>query len=75
MAETEFDKNMSRIVRGVKSVRTVIFPRTVRKVLGNAFLDARLASVVLNEGLEMLGELNDDNESCCSGVFQSTLVK
>ena len=75
MAETEFDRSMSRIVRGTKSVRTIIFPNSVRKVLGNAFLDARLVSVVLNEGLEILGELNDDNGSCCSGVFQSTLVK
>ena len=66
---------MSRIVRGAKSARTIIFPNSVRKVLGNAFLGARLASVVLNEGLEMLGELNDDNGNYCSDVFQSTLVK
>ena len=69
---TELDRIMSRIVRGAKDDKTVTFPSTARKVSDGAFADAELRSVVLNKGLETLGE----SQKCgYKGVFRDTRLR
>ena len=72
VAETGFNKRMSRIVRG-SDAKTMTFPSTVRKVSDCAFQDAPLRSVVLNEGLKTLGECNED-WSNYGGTFTKTQI-
>lgn len=55
VSEIEFDREMSRLVRVERDVRTIIFPSTVRRASDGAFAGAALGAVVLNEGLEELG--------------------
>ena len=55
IAETEFGRNMSQIMRGSKDTKTVIFLNTVREGSENAFSDTSLQSTILSEGLEMFG--------------------
>ena len=55
VSETEFSRDMAQITKGAASVRTVIFPDTVRGTHSRAFQNTSLASAVLNEGLERLG--------------------
>lgn len=52
VSEAEFDKMMSKIVKG-PNVKTITFPKTTRTVCERAFNDIPLKSVVLNEGLEV----------------------
>lgn len=52
----EFDREMTEITRGPEASGTLTFPRTVKTVSEEAFVDTPcLKSVVLNEGLETLG--------------------
>ena len=69
---TEFGRDISQIVWGAKSVKTIIFPNTVRDVCDGAFRDTTVLSAVLNEGLETLRE-----HSNCSydGVFRGTQLR
>ena len=53
VSDTEFDRNMSQVVKGSKN-KTITFPKTIRKACEYAFHSASLKSVVLNEGLEVL---------------------
>lgn len=46
---------MLRVMQGAKGIRTVAFPNTVRWVENGAFCSRPLRSLVLNEGLEVLG--------------------
>ena len=57
------DRNMSQIVLGLPEIRTITFPNTVRDVQEGAFCRIFLMSVVLNEGLEELGECPGDVNS------------
>ena len=63
---------MSRIVRGAKKVKTVTFPTTARRVMDAAFMYNALRAVVLNEGLEALGECQNDS---CERVFSRTKLR
>ena len=53
---TEFGRDAETLFGGPGDIRTIIFPKTVRVVRQGAFYSVKsLKSVVLNEGLEMLG--------------------
>lgn len=59
-------------VLGGSGVRTITFPATVRTIRQDAFCRAKsLLSVVLNDGLEVLGT----DEQSHSGVFQYSGLK
>lgn len=67
---TEATRDLSQIVAGDKNARTVTLPNTVRKVRDRAFAGSgRLRSVVLNDGLETLGEYQGRNGG---GAFSGT---
>ena len=52
----EFSRDMTTIFGASDDIRTMIFPTTVRTVRQGSFCSAfPLRSVVLNEGLEVLG--------------------
>ena len=73
VSETEFDRAMVQIMIGSKSVRTITFPSTVIRVQGGAFEDSPLLkSAILNEGLERLGECEEEDYDDEDGVFCST---
>ena len=57
---TELSRNMSLVMREHFGAATVTFPNTVKHVQNDAFRKRPLRSVVLNEGLETLGECDDD---------------
>lgn len=63
---------MSRLVRGTQGVRTITFPSTVKEVLDGAFKYAALLAVVMNEGLEKLGEYQG---YFVDGVFSHTWLR
>ena len=65
---------MSRIRRGAREARTVVFPRTVRDASEGAFRNGRLLAAVMNEGLERLGDCGDKYYSM-NGVFQGTRMR
>ena len=69
----ELSRDLSRVVRGAKNIRTATFPGTTRKVSDGAFAATSIMSVVLNEGLEALGvdECPIDREKYY-GVFQES---
>ena len=67
VAETGFNKRMSRIVRG-SDAKTMTFPSTTQKVTDHAFRCAPLRSVILNEGLKTLRECNE-GKSNYGGAF------
>ena len=79
VSRTEFDRSMSQIARAAKDIRTIISPNTVRNILDGAFEATRLRSVILNEGLEKFGELNDElddeDKKFYIGVFSMTQIK
>lgn len=73
VSESEFDRGISIIVKGARTVRTVIFPDTVREVKCGAFdKNQFLKSAVLNEGLEILEGGNGDKNV---GAFYGTQLK
>ena len=49
VSETEFNVELCDIARASENVKTVIFPRTVRNVLDNAFTHTHLRSAVLSK--------------------------
>ena len=51
---------MTVVEKGLQSTKTLAFPSTVKEVLDKAFDFAPLRSVVLNEGLEVLGDSKKD---------------
>ena len=57
VTEIEFSRDMKTVFGGPDNIRIITFPKTVTKVKQGAFHCAKsLKSVVLNEGLEKLGE-------------------
>ena len=71
---TEFDRSVSVLAKGAKDVKTVTFPSTVRAARSGAFsgdygMERPLESVVLNEGLERLGECASEGKDYNKGVF------
>ena len=75
VSRIEFNRKLSQIARAISSVTTVTFPNTVTLVLDGAFQNTSLRSVVLNEGLEQLGECGINIIDRHRGVFSNTLVK
>ena len=69
---TGLNRDMSQIVQGAKRIRTITFPNTVRRVMDAAFMYRALRAVVLNEGLEALGEYQNDN---CARVFSTNHLR
>ena len=64
---------MAEIIRSNAQTKSFTFPRSVKIARDGAFHNVKcLESVVLNEGLEMLGEYRDDR---CVGVFGDTRLK
>ena len=53
---TWLSRNLSQIASGAKNAKTFTFPRTVREAQGYLFWGGPLRSVVLNEGLQTLGD-------------------
>ena len=54
-SRSEFNRAMTRIVKGSEDAATFTLPRTTRAVSGSAFAETlSLRSVILNEGLEVL---------------------
>lgn len=65
---------MTEILVGSDKVRTIIFPRMIRIVKNELFYATEtLRSVILNEGLEVLGvdEYQADGD-LCKGVFEAS---
>ena len=54
VSETEFNVELCDIVRASENVKTVIFPRTVRNILDNAFTHTHLRSAVLSKELKII---------------------
>ena len=54
VSETEFNVELCDIARASESVRTVIFPSTVKNVLDNAFTHTHLRSAVLSKELKVI---------------------
>ena len=52
---TEFNRNMSLIVKGTGNVKTITFPNTVKEAPDDVFWETEIRSAILNEGLEKLG--------------------
>ena len=66
-----FGRDMREVLGAPNGLRTVIFPKMVRKICQGSFYDVRpLRSVILNEGLEALGtdEYQPDGD-LYKGVF------
>ena len=71
--EMEFDRGMSVVTRETDKVRTIKFPNSVKEIRGGAFeKNGQLRAAVLNEGLEVLGDSEDD-QRC--GVFSETGIR
>ena len=60
----EFSRDMSRITWGA-NVKTLAFPGTVREVQDNSFCRKTVRSVLLNKGLETLGEYRGNFTTGC----------
>lgn len=74
VSKSEFDRNISAIVKGAETVRTITFPGTVKEVQGRAFeKNEWLRAVVLNEGLEKLEESRGYDR--CGGALGRTKIK
>ena len=75
ISESEFNRDISILVKGAKSIKLVTFPRTVRDAHTGAFeTSGRLRTVVMNEGLERLEGRGCDG-SQQGGVFNSAQIK
>ena len=69
----ELSRDMSQLARGASDARTFTFPKGVLRLRDRAFADSeQLRSVVLNEGLETLGEYQGPN---CKGAFRGTKLR
>ena len=79
VSEIRFGRSMSQLAGRPKGVRTITFPSTAKEVLDGAFKDSSLRSVVLNEGLEKLGERNSGRNRYTrdryEGTFSSTQIE
>lgn len=68
---TEFSRDMAGLLGGL-GVRTIVLPKTIRRVSQGAFHKAKLLRyVALNEGLEKLGSGEQDEEAL-RGVFEES---
>lgn len=71
---------MSALVRRAENAKTIIFPTTVKEAKIGTFSNERektdaLESVILNEGLEKLGECKRGNTNHYEGVFCQSQIK
>lgn len=72
VSSTEFNRNMSQIAWALGYIKTIAFPNTVREVLDQTLSRNCLKSVVLNEGLEILGK---NRGGYYAGVFSGARLK
>ena len=72
---TRFDVNVSVVTEVPKMSKTFISPNTVRKIHDDAFRYAHLESVVLNEGIEGLGDLQDEDGCYHEGPFHCSWIR
>ena len=63
--KAEFDRTMSRFVKGTKDTKAILFPSSVREISEDAFSDTFVQLVVLNEVLEKFR----------SGAFRNSKIK
>lgn len=75
VSEMGFSRDMSKITSGSNEIKTITLPNTVRHVMDDTFSHTPLESVILNEGLEVLGGCNDSDNSYHSGVFSYTKLR
>lgn len=70
----QFNREVDQILESPDSIRTIIFPETVRVVEQGAFFrNQALRSAVVNEGLETLGTDEYDSEGeMGGGVFEDS---
>ena len=69
----ELSRDISQLARGASDARTVTFSKGVLRLRDRVFADSeQLRSVVLNEGLETLGEYQGPN---CRGAFRGTKLR
>ena len=69
IAQSEFDRSISVVVKGAEDIKSVTFPGTIRDAHSTVFeKSAQLRSVVLNEGLERLEGRGCHNDQYC-GIF------
>ena len=69
----ELSRDMSQLARGASDARTFTLPKGVLRLRDRAFAESeQLRSVVLNEGLETLGEYQGPN---CRGAFRGTKLR
>lgn len=69
----KLSRNMEAIVRGRYGVKTITFPKTVRRVQNRAFNMNQLKAAVLNEGLETIQACAFVNTSLTNVLFPATL--
>lgn len=75
VSESEFNRDISMLVKGAKSIKLVTFPRTIRDAHTGAFETiGQLRTVILNEGLAKLeGRGYDGGQE--GGVFNDAQIK
>ena len=60
VCETQFNREMTVVEKGLQSTKTLAFPNAIKEVLDNAFDFAPLRSVVLNGGWRSSGNSKKD---------------
>ena len=69
-------RDMEEITESSGGTRTIIFPKTVRRVANTAFNGAiSLRAAVVNEGLEVLGDDENADEEKVRGVFKDSAME
>ena len=72
VSRIEFNRRMGQIARGNKTVRTMVFPSTVKEVRDEAFYFSRqLLSVILNDRLETIGSTRVSIARLVVGPFRA----
>lgn len=74
---TELNRSMSVIVKGAESTKEVTFPGTTREARDGSFSEQNkktrvLRSIVLNEGLEVLGGRRAENKQRYDGALSGS---
>ena len=74
VSEMRYDRCMTELFGASKGIRTIIFPSTVRAVYPGSFSWLKsLRAALMNEGLETLGNGEDDKYNF--GVFKSSGIR
>lgn len=76
VSESEFDRSISLFAKAAEGIKLVTTPSTVKETRYDTFVENwELKSVVLNEGLERLGELEGNDQNKPEGMFGNTKIK